>query len=403
MNGSLRRPRSEGGSWAYRIDGVVGAGQARRQVQVGGFATEADAAVALESALVAQAGLPKSRPGADTVEGFVHGRWLKAVRGEVAEAGWRNYLTILDSYVLPRIGSSLITRLTTADVEAMYRGLLASGGKTGGGLAGTTVMQVHRTVRRMLNDAVRWGLIRVNPAIGAHVGRVERRPMDTWTIGEVGIFVDSSRGDRLWPLWVFALHTGMRRGELAGLRWRDVDLEVGRVSVALQRTTANYRIVLVEPKAGSRRTIAIAADVVTVLRAHAIAQATERSAAGLSPARLDDTVFADRFGVSYHPQRLRARFAAACVKAGLPVIRLHDLRHTMASVALTAGIHPKVVQERLGQSSVKMTIDVYSHIGSTIRTPPPSFCTGACSPARKQAPIEQVGNNETTPAGRRVG
>ena len=222
--------------------------ETRRQIQVGGFATESEAAVALKAALAAQAGVRRPPARTDTVEGFVHGRWAKAIRGEVAEAGWRNYVTVLDSYGLPRIGSVLLTRLTTADIEAMYRELLVSGRMNGEGLAATTVVQVHRTVRRMLNDAVRWGLIRVNPSIGAHTPRAERRPLDTWTSEEIRTFLEATRRDRLWPLWMFALRSGMRRGELAGLRWRDVDLDAGRVAVTVQRTTANYRVVLVEPK-----------------------------------------------------------------------------------------------------------------------------------------------------------
>ena len=323
--------------------------------------------MALKAALAAQAGVRRPPARTDTVEGFVHGRWAKAIRGEVAEAGWRNYVTVLDSYGLPRIGSVLLTRLTTADIEAMYRELLVSGRMNGEGLAATTVVQVHRTVRRMLNDAVRWGLIRVNPSIGAHTPRAERRPLDIWTSEEIRSFLDATRRDRLWPLWMFALHSGMRRGELGGLRWRDVDLDAGRVAVTVQRTTANYRVVLVEPKAGSRRTIAIAAEVAEVLRAHAIVQAKEHAEAGCPAVGLDCMVFTDRHGVSYHPQRLTKLFSAACRNAGLSPIRLHDLRHTMASSALQAGIHPKVVQERLGHTSVKMTLDVYSHLGTGIQ------------------------------------
>ena len=214
-------------------------------------------------------------------------------------------MTVLDSYVLPRIGSVLLTRLTTADVEATYRELLVGGRMNGEGLAATTVVQIHRTVRRMLNDAVRWGLIRVNRAIGAHTPRAERRPLDIWMSEEIRSFLEATRRDRLWPLWMFALHSGMRRGGLAGLRWRDVGL--------------------------------------------------------------DCMVFTDRHCVAYHPQRLTTLFSAACRNAGLSPNRLNDLRHTMASSALQAGIHPKVVQERLGHTRVKMTLDVYSHLGTGIQ------------------------------------
>ena len=165
-----------------------------------------------------------------------------------------------------------------------------------------------------------------------------------------------------------ALHTGPRRGELAGLRWRDIDLESGKVAVVVQRTTVDYRVVSIEPKAGSRRVVQLADDVLTEVRAHHRRQAGERVAAGLLGACPDDVVFAEESGVPYHPQRIRVLFAKACKQAAVPVITLHALRHTMATAALQAGIHPKIVQERLGHSTIAMTLDIYSHVTNTIQS-----------------------------------
>jgi integrase len=158
----------------------------------------------------------------------------------------------------------------------------------------------------------------------------------------------------------------MRRGELAGLRWQDVDLDAGTLAVTQQRTTADYRVVVAEPKARSRRVITLDASVIDALRAHRRRQLEERLAA--RPAWADtEYVIVDEVGRPYHPQRLRLLFERACREAEVPPIRLHDLRHTMATTALRAGIHPKVVQERLGHSSIALTLDTYSHVTPTLQ------------------------------------
>ena len=198
--------------------------------------------------------------------------------------------------------------------------------------------------------------------------RPDGRTMTVWTPAQSATFLASVRGERLFALWLVALHTGMRRGELAGLRWRDVDLASGKVSIVVQRTTDGFRVVTVEPKAGSRRVVQVAGDVAAELRSHWDRQAAERAALALVAAGPDDAVFADEFGRPYHPQRLRTMFARASERAGVPAIRLHDLRHTMATVELTAGIHPKIVQERLGHRTVAMTLDTYSHVTDTIQS-----------------------------------
>jgi integrase len=368
VKGSVRAPRNPGGSWAYRIDLPAVRGQARRQVQVGGFASEADARSALAEALAEYEADRPVRRAPDTVGGFLLDRWLRGIRREVADSALSNYSTIVATYVVPRIGDVRLSRLSTRQVDQLYADLLENGARDGRPLSATTVGQVHRTLRRAFNDAVRWGLINANPVTAAKVPRPTPRMLSIWTPEQSTLFLESVRTDRLFALWLVALHTGMRRGELAGLRWRDVDLVSGKVSIVLQRTTDGFRVVLVEPKAGSRRVVQLAAEVVVRLRAHRDRQAAEREGLGLGLPGPDDAVFADEAGQAYHPQRLRVMFGRASERAGLPVIRLHDLRHTMATTALTAGIHPKIVQERLGHTTVAMTLDTYSHVTDTIQT-----------------------------------
>jgi len=169
-------------------------------------------------------------------------------------------------------------------------------------------------------------------------------------------------------VWLLAANTGMRRGELIGLRWSAVDLERGTIAVVRAHAVVRYgEVTASEPKtARGRRAIAIDAGTVAALRSHRARQAAERLAVG--PGWADtDLVFTRADGTAIHPQRLTAWFEQAARRAGLPAIRLHDLRHSYATLALGAGVHPKVVSERLGHATVAMTLDVYSHVTPTMQ------------------------------------
>lgn len=256
-------------------------GQARRQVQVGGFASEADAQAALGEALEEYEADRPVRPAPDTVGGFLMDRWQRGIRQEVADSAMSNYATIVATYVVPRVGDVRLSRLSTRQVEQLCADLLAGGAREGGPLSPTTVGQVHRTLRRAFNDAIRWGLLNASPVTPAKVPRPDGRTMTVWTPAQSATFLASVRGERLFALWLVALHTGTRRGKLAGLRWRDVDLASGKVSIVVQRTTDGFRLVTGGPKAGSRRVVQLAGDVAAELRAHRDRQAAERAALAL--------------------------------------------------------------------------------------------------------------------------
>ena len=166
-------------------------------------------------------------------------------------------------------------------------------------------------LHRALADAVRWNLIPINPASGARAPRVEHVELTVWTSDEAATFLRQVSEDRLAALWVVALHTGMRRGELAGLRWKDVDLDGGTLTVAQQRTVANHEVVISTPKAKSQRQIMLAAATVAALRQHRTVQLQERLALGEA---WTDTgyVFVDEAGEPYHPHSYLAMFRRAC-------------------------------------------------------------------------------------------
>jgi integrase len=198
--------------------------------------------------------------------------------------------------------------------------------------------------------------------------------MQTWTRDQLRTFLAAEQPDRLYPAWVFLATTGVRRGEALGLRWADVDLEAGRAAIRQSVGAISGRVVVGKPKSRKARVIDLDPTTITVLRSHKARQAQERLLLGAGY-RDGGLVFCTELGEVLHPERFsrtfQRRVAAYNRTAGdgaaLPMIRLHDLRHTWATLALGDGVHPKIVSERLGHSKIAITLDIYSHALPTIQ------------------------------------
>lgn len=365
MKGSVRKPRTAGGTWSYRIDAGLDDRGRRRQREVGGFRTKKEAQAALNDALAETQRGTYVAPSRTTVGDFLD-EWHEGAKTELALTAWTNYGQIIRRNIRPYLGSKRLTDLTPLDVKRWHGKLLEGGRRDGGPLSAASVKLAHRILHRALADAVRWNLISTNPASGVRVPKGARKEMTVWTAEEAVGFLDAVAEDRLAALWTLALHTGLRRGELAGLRWVDVDLDAGALTVAQQRTTANHAVVVTTPKAKSQRQLLLAPATVAALKVHLRHQRQERLALG--PAWTDSGyVFVDEAGIEYHPHRFTKMFEDAVKRVGVPKIRLHDTRHTMATLALEAGVHPKVVQEQLGHSAIAVTLDTYSHVPQAVR------------------------------------
>ena len=378
MKGSIRKPRYANGAWGYRIDlGYDDSGK-RRQQQTGGFRTKKEAEAAMSEAL---AGLHRGTyvaPTRQTLRQFLE-TWIVAAKSELAITAWTNYSNVLDRYVLPYLGGKLLTDLSPIDIKKWHGELLDHGRKDGQPLAVNSVKLAHRVLHRALADGVRWNIIPNNPASSVRLPKQPHREMEVWTPQQAADFICKLGEDRLVPLWSLALDTGMRRGELAGLRWSDIDLPNAVLTVSQQRTTANYETVIAAPKARSQRQLHLAPPTVNGLHCHRKRQLAEKSRLG--PAWTDSGyVFVDEAGHPLHPQRVTKLFGEAIKKTGAPKIRLHDLRHTMATTALAAGVHPKVVQEQLGHATISVTLDTYSHLPQAIRSESAAIIASALRP-----------------------
>jgi integrase len=222
---------------------------------------------------------------------------------------------------------------------------------------------VFSILRKALNQAVKWNMLNFNPSDGVDRPRVPKYQIEPLTVEEARKFLDTAKEmeDPFYPLFVLAISTGMRAGELLGLEWEDVDLKNSRLSV--RHTLINKTKTLAEPKtAKARRVIELTGLAVDVLKDHRKKQAETR----LQESAWDSTynlVFPTGIGTPFDHSHLTQRhFHPILEKAGLRKIRFHDLRHTAATLLLQAEEHPKVVQEMLGHSTISMTLDTYSHV-----------------------------------------
>ncbi len=284
--------------------------------------------------------------------------WLDEVaRPTLRVSTYDSYDDILRCHLTPGLGRIPLAKLAPADVQAFLNQKLASG------LSPRRVVYIHAVLRRALGTAERWGLVSRNVAKLVDPPRVPRHEIAPLTPGQARALIDAAIADRLQALWVTALATGLRQGELLALRWEDVDLDDAQ-TLRVRHTLArvNGKLELLEPKTDrSRRTVALPDMVVGALRAHRSRQRMERLVAGT---RWHDTghVFATTIGTPVEAARVTRSFALALKRAGLPHTRFHDLRHAAATFLLAQGFTLEDVKNLLGHSSIVLTSNTYGHV-----------------------------------------
>lgn len=289
-------------------------------------------------------------------------RWLPTIKSTVRANTYEGYRGAVESHLEPKLGTIPLRQLDRATFSSFYDELGRTGRTDGeGGLSPRSVRLIHVTAHKALEDAVKDGLLFRNPTVGANVPAKARSKTPSWTAEQVSTFLESVRGHRLYPAFLMLATTGLRRSELLGLRWADVDLEAGTTAVRQVVSLDRYRPFLAEPKtAKSRRVVALDPRTVATLKSHRKAQREDRFSAG--PAwQSTDLIFTTCDGGLLHPQSLSGAFERAAKAAKLPPIGIHGLRHSHASMGLAAGVPLVIMSERLGHSSTAITGDVYSH------------------------------------------
>lgn len=357
MKGTVFR---HGPSWKYQFPVLVEG--RRRWVSKSGFRTKKEAEAALSQALAAHAvGTPIAVRKA-TLTNYVREEWLPVVSHALKPTTFLNYEKMAEQRILPHLGDLRLGELTPAAIARCYALLRMSGRRDGrGGLSETSIEHTHRLLHKILSDAVRSGLLHRNPADGVIKPRRRQREMRVWTAEQVRAFLDSTADHRLGPLFTLAAMTGMRRGELLGLEWDDVDLLERTVVVRRSRVAVAYDVSTGTPKSGEGRLIDLDERTASALRAWRKIQKEERLVAGPEWAE-SSWVFTDEFGRPMHPHAVFGYFERAVRDSGLPALNFHGLRHSHATVLLQAAVPVRVVAERLGHSDPAMTLRVYQHV-----------------------------------------
>jgi integrase len=347
------------GAWGYVIDLPRAADGRRRQVTKSGFPTRAAARAAMQevAALLAS----DFSPHAMTVGQYLDD-WL-AGKHALKPSTQAHYADAIRLYLKPHIGHIELMALRVEHLDRLYAAIRT--GVSGKPLSNASRRRIHACLRSALNTAARRRLIAHNPALYVELPPEDPKRSVPWTVAEVRAFLDATEADRLATLFVLLLVTGMRRGEAVGLRWVDVDLEHQRLTVAQQITEVRGRPTLGTPKTrrGARR-VPLDPTTVELLRRHRDQQRAERRQWGLPAAA--DLVFTREDGTALRPDSVTKYFHQLVTGAGLRVIRLHDLRHTNASLALDAGVDVKIMSDRLGHANTAITNDIYTHVSTDV-------------------------------------
>jgi len=292
-------------------------------------------------------------------------RWLRDYAApNLSPRTTEGYKTIITNHLVPALGRYPLQKLTSPTIAAYYREMQQHGRKDGaGGLSSTTVRQHAMVLHKAFETAIVWGLLAHNPADHVCIPRPAQHEWVPFDESGARRMLEASRDHALYPLFQVALGTGMRRSEIMGLRWSDADLRRHTISVTRslhQLHSGEYVIRPPKTKAG-KRAVELTPEVVESLRRH---RAHREAQAVMLGIELEDQglVFANPDGSHIRPDYITKVWAQYAKRCGFPGVRFHDARHLHASLLLKQGVHPKIVQGRLGHSSIKVTMDTYSHV-----------------------------------------
>ena len=301
-----------------------------------------------------------------TVRDYLIGRWLPARETTIAASTHARECAAVAHYVLPHLGSTQLRRLRAEHLQTLYRRLALARSRTGGPLAAKTILNLHQTLRAAFSDATAHGLIAINPIDGVRPPDPRTRPSDrrrarSWTATELGAFLDATAASRHATLFRLTAATGMRRGEVLGLRWDDIHFDTGRIEITQALISVGYQLTFTRLKTRtSRRNVTLDPDTLAALAAWRRRQSAELEAAG--EMNEHGLVFTRPDGQPLHPHTVSQAFGRAQRHLEVTAIRFHDLRHTHASLLLRDRVPIKVVSERLGHSNPAFTMTTYQHV-----------------------------------------
>lgn len=277
-----------------------------------------------------------------TVKEFIRS-WFDGVKFSLRDSTFLAYESIIKQHITPSIGAIELQKLHPSMIQGFYKSRVDMC------LQARSIRNIHRVLHKALKQAVVYGYIKFNPATDVTLPRIKRTELNIWNQEQVNRFLKTAKSDRYYLLYLLALSTGMRQGELLGLKWNDINFDRATITVNRTLKEVNGKLILNEPKTtSSRRTILVPRNVINLL-----GECNKNTL----------YVFTDTSGGCIRCQNLvRRSFKPLIEKAGVPDIRFHDLRHTHATLLIQAGANIKAVSERLGHASIQITLDTYSHV-----------------------------------------
>ena len=292
-------------------------------------------------------------PARTTVAAFLN-HWHAYKRAEISPRSFENYGEVIRN-IVPAIGNVTLLKLQPAVIAQMYAVALKR-------LSPRSVQMMHRLLSQACKQAVKWQLLPINPCDAVAAPRVERKQMRVLDADRAAALIEAARGRVMFMPVLLGLMCGLRRGELAALTWRHVDLDAARMQIVVSaEQTGQGGVRIKPPKSGRSRVVAIPALVVEELRRHRIKQAEELLSVGARQS--DETCVCLQTDYQpWAPRNLSSAFIKFVLISGVPRVRLHDLRHSHATHLLAANVHPKIVQERLGHANIGITMDLYTHV-----------------------------------------
>ena len=353
-----------GATWTAHMNWTDMNGK-KQQKKVGGFETRKAATEYHNQFMTSiqqgrRRGTTKLRVGE-----YLLNEWLPKQENILKESSFATYVRIVNSYLVPHLGNIRLEEVNARRIEQMFNDLLKTGArgkslKANTALSAKTVSDIAGVLHRAFKDAVRWDLIATNPVTSAKKPPRRTKEMSAWTPEELNRFINVSSTDRCFAIWHLAATSGMRRGELLGLTWNDIDFTTGKVTIRKTRIRAGNKTIEETPKSRkSQRTFAIDKQTLAVLKKWKTRQGSEHLALGT---KVSDHVVTETDGSLPNPNTFSRRFKALCKRSELRMIRLHDMRHSYVVAARRAGADLKTISERIGHADPKVTLTVYDHV-----------------------------------------
>jgi integrase len=342
-----------GKTWTYVVSiGYDETTGKRKQKTKGGFATKKEAQAAAAKLITEINEGSFVEPSKETLGAFLN-TWLEGKKMNLKESSYRLYERFTHTYIIPRLGNVKLEKLKPAHIQTLYSSMAET-------LKPTTIHKVHKILKASLDQAVKFGYIKQNPALYVEKPKETKAEIQVWTEGQVQHFLQLTKKSRYHIAFLLAVTTGMRRGEILGLRWQDIDFEERTLSIR-QTLSAQNKLMATAKTKSSQRSIHLDEHTMEELKQHRLRILKEKMRQG-EAYNDHDLVCCTVTGKPTSNENFWQVWTGYLKQSGLPHIRFHDLRHTHATLMLKAGIHPKIVAERLGHANVNITLNTYSHV-----------------------------------------